>query len=350
VTTFETVKGVALRALAVGAVLAATGAPANLTRAEAEPSTSTSTQQVVVTAPSAASTSGTLTAYQQSGGVWHAVYGPVRAELGIHGLSDNRSEGDGTTPAGTYGFGPTMYGLADASPNPRYAYHHLACGDWWSGVRDSTYNTFQQIPCGQTMADSEALWQQTTAYQHFAVITFNMNPTVIGRGSAIFLHDATVSGTTAGCVAVAPTALDAVLSWLDPAQNPVIRIGTTAAVGPPSPLAGAPPAAPTAVRPARPARPATTPEPHQATAAARPRPTAPPTTSPAPTTSTSTTAPTTTTTTVLSSPATSTIRAIRHPASRSPVVVAAAVLWAAVLAAIVMARSSYDTNSHREPL
>jgi L,D-peptidoglycan transpeptidase YkuD (ErfK/YbiS/YcfS/YnhG family) len=83
-----------------------------------------STQQVVVTAPSSSSTSGTLTAYQYSGGVWHAVYGPVPAALGAHGLSDNRSEGDGTTPTGTFGFGATMYGVSDAAPNPRFAYHH----------------------------------------------------------------------------------------------------------------------------------------------------------------------------------------------------------------------------------
>src|SRR5947209_5960828 len=127
-----------------------------------------STQQVVVTAPSSSSTSGTLAAYQYSGGVWHAVYGPVPAGLGVHGLSDNRTEGDGTTPTGTYGFGATMYGVSDGSPNPRYAYHQLVCGGWWSGVYDSTYNTFQQIACGQTMDNSEALWEQTTAYQHVA--------------------------------------------------------------------------------------------------------------------------------------------------------------------------------------
>src|SRR5205085_10229121 len=105
--------------------------------AHAKADDSSTQQVVVVAAPNSSSGSGTLTAYQQSGGVWHAVYGPVRAELGVHGLSDNRSEGDGTTPTGTYGFLPTMYGLADAAPNPRYVYHHLVCGDWWSGVRDS---------------------------------------------------------------------------------------------------------------------------------------------------------------------------------------------------------------------
>ena len=305
---------------------------------------SSSTQQIVVSAPSDASTSGTLTAYQQSGGVWHAVYGPVRAQLGVHGLSDNRTEGDGTTPTGTYGFLPTMYGLADAAPNPRYVYHHLVCGDWWSGVRDATYNTFQQLACGQTMDDSEALWQQTAAYQHLAVIDFNMDPTVIGKGSAIFLHDATGSGVTAGCVAVMPSTLDAVLSWLDPAQDPVIRIGTSAQVGAPTPLAVPP-------QPAR----AATATPRPAPAAARPRPTAPPTTRATPTTPTTvatTTTTTTTTTTQVVARATVTIRATSTPSrSRAPAALAAAVLLlGAALAAFVVARSGHDTNGHGEAL
>jgi len=265
--------GVRVRMLAAAGLVCLGVAPARAT--QAQPS---STQQVVVTAPSYASTTGTLTAYQFSGGVWHVVVGPVRAELGYRGLSDNRSEGDGTTPTGTYGFGPTMYGVADAAPNARYAYHKLVCGDWWSGVRDDTYNTFQHIDCGQDMDNSEALWQQTTAYQHFAVIDFNTNPTVIGKGSAIFLHDATSSGVTSGCVAVAPSALDAVLGWLDPAQHPVIRIGTRAQVGPPAPLAVPPTPPPVPTRVAAPRPRLTT-----------PRPTAPPTSRPAPSTSTTTT-------------------------------------------------------------
>ena len=304
-----------------------------------------STQQIVVSAAGYSSTDGTLTAYQQSGGVWHAVYGPVRAELGVHGLSDNRSEGDGTTPTGTYGFLPTMYGLAGASPSPRYGYHHLVCGDWWSGVRDATYNTFQHIDCGQNMDNSEALWEQTTAYQHFAVITFNMNPTVIGKGSAIFLHDDTNSGVTEGCVAVAPVALDAVLSWLDPAQNPVIRIGTSAQVGPPTPLA-APPAPP---RPVRAMTVAATPHP-LATTAPRPRPTVPQTTSPPTTLATTTTAPPPAS--ELAAPATMAIQAVpAAPPSRTGLATTVAfLLLGASLALFVIARSGHDTNRHREPL
>jgi L,D-peptidoglycan transpeptidase YkuD (ErfK/YbiS/YcfS/YnhG family) len=201
------------------------------------------TQEVVVSAPTYASQTATLSAYQYANGLWHLAYGPVTAELGFNGLSDNRQENDGTTPTGTYGIGSTMYGLG-SSLNSRYSYHNLVCGDWWSGEHDATYNQFVHVPCGQNLPNSEALWQQTTAYQHFAVINFNLNPTVQGRGSGIFLHDNTPSGVTAGCIAIAPGTLDSVLGWLDPAQNPVIRIGTTSQVSPPSPLdngLGAPP-------------------------------------------------------------------------------------------------------------
>ncbi len=191
-----------------------------------------------MSAPTYASQKGTLTAYQYSGGSWHVAYGPVTAELGINGLSDNRSEGDGTTPTGAYGIGTTMYGLG-APLNSRYSYHTLVCGDWWSGVEDDTYNQFLHIPCGQNLPNSEALWQQTVAYQHFAVIDFNLNPTILGKGSGIFLHDDTTSGVTNGCIAIPPTTLDQVLKWLDPAQDPVIRIGTSSEVSAPTAPPGA---------------------------------------------------------------------------------------------------------------
>ena len=75
------------------------------------------------------------------------------------------------------------------------------------------------------MDNSEALWQQTTAYQHFAVIDFNTNPAVIGKGSAIFLH-VWNDNATSGCVAIDLDRLVEIMRWLDPAQHPKIAIGT----------------------------------------------------------------------------------------------------------------------------
>jgi len=170
--------------------------------------------------------------WQRSGGCWSPVAGPWSAKVGGTGVSDHHREGDGSTPAGLYGIGPVMYGLA-ADPGVRYAYHRLACGDWWDEDPASpTYNTFQHVACNATppfKGKSEALWQATTAYQHFAVVDYNARPVIPGAGSAVFLHDDT-GRPTIGCVSVASASLVRLLQWLDPLQSPVIVIGTEAEI------------------------------------------------------------------------------------------------------------------------
>ena len=96
------------------------------------------------------------------------------------------------------------------------------------GPSSPSYNRFRHVACGSTppfRVTGERLWQATTAYRHFAVIEFNMNPVVPGRGSGIFLHAAT-GGPTNGCVSLPLGQLRQALRWLRPAANPriVIRV------------------------------------------------------------------------------------------------------------------------------
>src|SRR5438093_1567103 len=73
--------------------------------------------------------------------------GAWAARVGVTGVSGHHREGDGSTPAGLYGIGSVMYGIA-ANPGVRYAYHRLSCGDWWDEDPASpTYNTFQHVAC-----------------------------------------------------------------------------------------------------------------------------------------------------------------------------------------------------------
>jgi L,D-peptidoglycan transpeptidase YkuD (ErfK/YbiS/YcfS/YnhG family) len=184
-------------------------------------------QQVTVEAPSSRSTVAVVRLWRREGRCWHEVAGPWAARVGRSGLSAHHREGDGTTPLGTFGFGPVVYGLAP-DPGVRLVYHRLVCGDWWDEDPSSTaYNRFRHVRCGTTpqfRGASEALWTETRAYQHFAVIRYNDDPVVAGRGSAIFLHDDTGDPTN-GCVSLPPAELDLVLRWLDPAQRPQIVIG-----------------------------------------------------------------------------------------------------------------------------
>jgi len=129
-----------------------------------------------------------------------------------------------------FGIGATMYGN---DPNPgglHYAYHRLVCGDWWDeDPTSSLYNRFVHVPCGTTPAfapGSEALWTETVAYPFFAVVNFNVDPTIGGaqaRGSGIFLHS-WIGEPTDGCVALPAGELLDVLRWLRPAADPVIEI------------------------------------------------------------------------------------------------------------------------------
>jgi L,D-peptidoglycan transpeptidase YkuD (ErfK/YbiS/YcfS/YnhG family) len=186
------------------------------------------TQVVIVDAPSAASTTATLTSWENDGSGWYEALGPMPAVDGVNGWvpGGSRTEGDGATPEGIYAFGPTMYGT-DADPGTKFAYHQLVCGDWWDEDPSSpTYNSFQHVDCGTTppyAGDSEALWTEGNAYPSMAVVDFNTPPTG-PLGSGIFLH-ADIGSPTQGCVSLPLADLDAVLTWLDPAKHPVIVMG-----------------------------------------------------------------------------------------------------------------------------
>jgi L,D-peptidoglycan transpeptidase YkuD (ErfK/YbiS/YcfS/YnhG family) len=191
-------------------------------------STGSATQLVTVVAARRSSTQGSLQLWSKSGECWFPAAGPWPAWLGQRGISENKREGDRTTPAGAFGFVRTMYGLG---PNPgvRYRYHRIVCGDWWvEDPRSAFYNQFRHVRCGSRppfRITSEDMSRSPTAYRHLAVIDYNSNPIVPGRGSGIFLH-VSRGHPTLGCVSVALPQLLRILRWLRPASAPRIVIGT----------------------------------------------------------------------------------------------------------------------------
>ena len=185
-------------------------------------------QLLTVEAASARTTYAELRTWRRPGRCWLPAGGPFPARVGRNGVSAHRHEGDGTTPAGTFGIGATMYGNA---PNPgvRYAYRRLRCGDWWNEDSSSpTYNSFQHVACGSRppfRVTTPGMWEQPGAYPHLAVIEYNVRPVVPGRGSGIFLHAQTGRATN-GCISLRLGELVTVLRWLRPADAPVIAVGT----------------------------------------------------------------------------------------------------------------------------
>jgi L,D-peptidoglycan transpeptidase YkuD (ErfK/YbiS/YcfS/YnhG family) len=205
--------------------------PANLANQLAD--TSSATQLITVVSARARSTTGSLRLWRKSGECWVAVDGPWRAHLGQKGVSETKREGDKTTPAGTFGIQPVMYGVGP-DPGVRYRYHRIVCGDWWvEDIRSPFYNRFHHVPCGTKppfRITSEDMSRSPISYRYLAVIDYNTHPIVPGRGSGIFLHVSASGRPTLGCISLTRAQLVTVLRWLDPAASPQIVIGTAATI------------------------------------------------------------------------------------------------------------------------
>ncbi len=201
-----------LKALAITTCLAASVA-ATGNRGEARPldcpanlanqlaSTGSATQLVTVVASTRRSTTASLRLWRKSGDCWLAVDGPWAAHVGFHGVSENKHEGDKTTPAGAFAIQPVMFG---GGPNPgvRYRYHRIVCGDWWvEDARSPFYNRFHHVRCGTKppfRITSEDMSRSPISYRYLAVIDYNTHPIVPARGSGIFLHVSGSGGPTLG--------------------------------------------------------------------------------------------------------------------------------------------------------
>jgi L,D-peptidoglycan transpeptidase YkuD (ErfK/YbiS/YcfS/YnhG family) len=217
-------------AAATGGEAAHTACPATLANQLA--STGSATQLVTVASVRRSSVTGMLRAWEKRDECWYPVAGPWPAWLGQRGISERKREGDRTTPSGAFGFQPVMYGLG---PNPgvRYRYHRVVCGDWWvEDSRSPYYNRFRHVRCGSRppfRITSEDMSRSPTAYRHLAVIDYNTNPVIPGRGSGIFLH-VSHNNPTLGCVSLPLPRLLTILRWLRPAKEPMIVIGTRATI------------------------------------------------------------------------------------------------------------------------
>ena len=127
----------------------------------------------------------------------------VGCALGRGGVSGDKLEGDGTTPAGRFPLKRVMY-RPDRLDRPGTALpvRELGPDDGWCdapGCPD--YNRLVRLPHGGSF---ESLWRQDDIYDVLVEIGFNDDPVIDGRGSAVFLHVARAGyPATEGCVALA---------------------------------------------------------------------------------------------------------------------------------------------------
>ncbi len=148
---------------------------------------------IVVTAhPEARAHHGTLT--------WNGHEAPCA--LGRAGISVDKSEGDGATPAGSFALRQVLF-RPDRIAAPRTGLPLTALepdDGWCDAPGHELYNRQIHLPFD---ASCEHLWRQDHRYDVIVVVGYNDEPPVPGKGSAIFIHLAGADfPATEGCVAL----------------------------------------------------------------------------------------------------------------------------------------------------
>jgi len=149
--------------------------------------------------------------------------GPRRAAIGPGGIALKGGEGDGITPRGSWPVREIFY-RADRIARPRTALplRTMARDDGWCDAPgDINYNRLVKLPYP---AGAETMWREDHLYDLVAVLGFNDDPVVQGKGSAIFLHLARPDySATHGCVALAREDAIAAVEQLRPGDQVVVE-------------------------------------------------------------------------------------------------------------------------------
>lgn len=143
----------------------------------------------------------------------------VRCALGRGGLRLGKREGDGATPVGCFPLRRVFYRRDRiALPTTALAVAAIEADmGWCDDPAHSAYNQPVQLPFA---ASHERLWRRDGLYDLLAVIGWNDQPVMPGRGSAIFLHVARPDfAPTEGCVALARDDLAALLAACQPGDH-----------------------------------------------------------------------------------------------------------------------------------
>ncbi|MFT3928645.1 MAG: hypothetical protein QM778_39315 [Myxococcales bacterium] len=184
-------------------------------------------------------TQGTLQRFKRDGNSWKAVGEAAPVAVGKNGAAWGtglnpaqqglqKHEGDNRAPAGVFGFG-TAFGYAPHA-NTKMPYLATDADDWCIDVEASPYyNSLQnakKVGDAAVQGSSEPMRRDLHAdgdqrYRNGLVIENNPR-NAPGKGSCIFAHLWKAPGEpTAGCTAMAPATMDALLAWLDPKRHPV---------------------------------------------------------------------------------------------------------------------------------
>ena len=145
-------------------------------------------------------------------GLWRETLYTAEAWVGRGGVSPEKTEGDGRTPAGLF----TLSLPFGAEPPPEGVspYLRLTGDEYWVDDPESIYyNSIVRLGAAEKdWRSAEHLIENREAYACACCIDYNPDR-VHGAGSAIFLH-CSVAAPSSGCVAVPKPVMRALLQAL----------------------------------------------------------------------------------------------------------------------------------------
>ena len=125
-----------------------------------------------------------------------------KCAIGKNGITNNKIEGDKCTPSGIYSI-EQIYYRKDKLSLPTIDFQTTPINKnfgWCDDTTSSHYNKFIEFPFSDR---AEILFREDEIYNIICVISYNTNPIIKNKGSAIFLHVANTDYSgTAGCLAL----------------------------------------------------------------------------------------------------------------------------------------------------
>ena len=209
-------------------------------RAEGELPWATTRQVVLVVTPGWTDSAGVIQRFERSGveAPWRAVTPVIPVTVGKTGLAWGRGlhpqvnddgpikhEGDHKGPAGVFRLS-SAFGYAKTAEGVRLPYvvatSTLECVD---DPRSRFYNRVvdRAQVTGADWKSSEQMRRRDELYRWGIVVDHNDPRPTPGLGSCVFLHIwRAPKAPTVGCTAMSPDTVEQLVTWLDPAANPVL--------------------------------------------------------------------------------------------------------------------------------
>ena len=138
-----------------------------------------------------------------------------KCAIGKNGITNNKIEGDKCTPSGIYSI-EKIYYREDRLSMPELDFQIIPINKnfgWCDDIHSTYYNKFIKFPFS---CSAEFLYREDDIYNIICIISYNTNPIIKNKGSAIFLHVAhTNYSETAGCLALKQDDLIELLQNID---------------------------------------------------------------------------------------------------------------------------------------